>query len=123
MTDRLGAKLGEGQFGIVYQGTYFHEEENRVFKVAVKTVRQEAPDITMRSLLNELKVMAYLGSHANIVCLIGCCFQEVKKGAHSISTEVSEVRSKVQSLSYLVNCRTYFQVCFMEFWNTVNTGI
>ena len=66
--------LGSGAFGQVVKGTY------RECHVAIKMLKSKARSNAehLRSLLGELKVMSYLGSHANLVQLRGAITKNVK---------------------------------------------
>ena len=68
--------LGSGAFGQVVKGTY-HERP-----VAIKMLKSNASSNAdyLRSLLGELKVMSYLGSHPNLVGLVGAVTRDIKKG-------------------------------------------
>ena len=68
--------LGSGAFGQVVKGTY------RGSQVAIKMLKRKASSNAdyLRSLLGELKVMSYLGSHSNLVGLVGAVTRDIKKG-------------------------------------------
>ncbi len=68
--------LGSGNYGKVYKGYLTRKGEDLLsspkIPVAVKTVDPATTDvICFKALLTELKVMAYLGSHKNVVELLG----------------------------------------------------
>jgi serine/threonine protein kinase len=46
--------------------------------VAVKTVKEGASSREKEDLLRELEIMQQLGSHANVVTLLGCCTEKGK---------------------------------------------
>jgi serine/threonine protein kinase len=46
--------------------------------VAVKTVKEGASSQEKEDLLRELEIMQQLGSHANVVTLLGCCTEKGK---------------------------------------------
>jgi len=46
--------------------------------VAVKTVKEGASDREKEDLDRELEIMKQLGSHPNVVTLLGCCTEEGK---------------------------------------------
>ena len=48
--------------------------------VAVKMVRSHGNTVAMKSLMSELKIMIHLGSHLNVVNLLGACTKNVVKG-------------------------------------------
>ena len=68
--------LGSGAFGQVVKGT--HQGNH----VAIKMLKNDANSNAdcLRSLLGELKVMSYLGSHPNLVGLIGAVTKKIKEG-------------------------------------------
>ena len=70
--------LGSGAFGQVVKGEY---KENQV---AIKMLKNIAANSSggeyLRSLLGELKVMSYLGTHSNLVGLIGAITSNMKRG-------------------------------------------
>jgi FMS-like tyrosine kinase 1 len=53
-------------------------------EVAVKTVKKDAGVLHFKALLMELKIMAFIGKHPNIVNLIGACTQNLRKRNASI---------------------------------------
>lgn len=80
--------LGSGAYGQVYKGRVkklsasnpqngdaAHPVE---FEVAVKTVSENVDVMYFKTLLSEIKVMAHLGSHKNIVALIGAYTKEIR---------------------------------------------
>lgn len=44
--------------------------------VAVKTVKEGASEREKEDLVRELKIMQQLGSHPNVVTLLGCCTEQ-----------------------------------------------
>ena len=68
--------LGSGAFGKVVKGTY------QGATVAIKMLKSNSSQNAdyLRSLLGELKVMSYLGSHPNLVGLLGAITTNVKGG-------------------------------------------
>jgi serine/threonine protein kinase len=46
--------------------------------VAVKTVKEGASSQEKEDLLRELEIMQQLGSHTNVVTLLGCCTEKGK---------------------------------------------
>ncbi|CAL8075045.1 unnamed protein product [Orchesella dallaii] len=67
--------LGSGQFGIVRMGSVILRGES--IKVAVKTLKSTVEIDEFKSFLFELKIMAYLGQHKNIVSLAAACTEEI----------------------------------------------
>lgn len=46
--------------------------------MAVKTVKEGASDREKEDLVRELEIMQQLGSHPNVVTLLGCCTEQGK---------------------------------------------
>ena len=86
---KLGKQLGAGAFGRVVkaEATGIDRSENSeqaprepVTIVAVKMVRSHGNMIGLKALMSELKIMIHLGSHLNVVNLLGACTKHVTKG-------------------------------------------
>eukprot|EP00914_Ancora_sagittata_P013128 GHVO01025579.1.p1 GENE.GHVO01025579.1~~GHVO01025579.1.p1 ORF type:complete len:699 (+),score=42.80 GHVO01025579.1:45-2141(+) len=73
----LGKVLGEGAFGVVLaaDASGIMGKRTGVTKVAVKRVKDGATDTELTDLVQELEVMKLIGSHTNIINLLGCCTQ------------------------------------------------
>uniref|UniRef100_A0A1B6LY24 receptor protein-tyrosine kinase n=1 Tax=Graphocephala atropunctata TaxID=36148 RepID=A0A1B6LY24_9HEMI len=75
---RLQTLLGQGNFGQVWKAEADdisgHEGLTRL--VAVKTVKESANAREREDLLRELGIMQELGSHPNVVTLLGCCTEK-----------------------------------------------
>ncbi|XP_034167235.2 macrophage colony-stimulating factor 1 receptor 1 isoform X1 [Pangasianodon hypophthalmus] len=74
--DRLtfGQVLGSGAFGKVVEATALGlEKDDHVTQVAVKMLKSSAHSEEKEALMCELKILSHLGSHANIVNLLGAC--------------------------------------------------
>ncbi|XP_046723469.1 macrophage colony-stimulating factor 1 receptor isoform X1 [Silurus meridionalis] len=74
--DRLtfGQVLGSGAFGKVMEATaYGLEKDDCVTQVAVKMLKSSAHSEEKEALMCELKILSHLGSHTNIVNLLGAC--------------------------------------------------
>lgn len=48
--------------------------------VAVKMIRSETNLLALEALVSELKILTYIGSHLNIVNLLGACTKNISKG-------------------------------------------
>lgn len=81
---RLQTILGQGNFGQVWKAEADdisgHEGLTRL--VAVKMVKEDAASREREDLIRELSIMQHLGSHPNVVTLLGCC-TEKGTGAHA----------------------------------------
>ena len=73
--------MGEGYFDVVFEAEAIGiKESGKTSKtVAVKMVR-EVRNSALKGLISELKVMIYLGSHLNVLNLLGACTKNIRKG-------------------------------------------
>ncbi|XP_056006443.1 fibroblast growth factor receptor 4-like isoform X5 [Ostrea edulis] len=72
----MGKTLGEGAFGVVIKGdAHGISGKNGVTTVAVKMLKEDATDRELTDLIQEMEVMKLIGSHKNIINLLGCCTQ------------------------------------------------
>ena len=78
---KLGKQLGAGAFGRVLKGeaTGILGEE-AMTTVAVKMVRSQGNMLALKALMSELKIMIHLGSHLNVVNVLGACTKRVARG-------------------------------------------
>ena len=78
---KIGQLLGSGNFGSVYvgeaEGLYYPGSVN---KVAVKTVNDALDRSQLTALLCEVKILANLEHHLNLVNLMGSCTSELHNG-------------------------------------------
>lgn len=74
--------LGTGCFGRILkaEAVGMKDCDQTVKTVAVKMVRSETNVAAMEALISELKILSYLGSHLNVVNLLGACTKQLKKG-------------------------------------------
>ncbi|CAG7666341.1 unnamed protein product, partial [Allacma fusca] len=79
--------LGKGAFGMVIRGKYLKEE------VAVKTTLPNAEVSYFKALLSELKVMAYIGSHENVVRFFGASTGRIRERIVYVVLELSPLGS------------------------------
>ena len=78
----LGVLLGEGCFGRVVLGEAVgvKDSEETVKTVAVKMIKSITNVAALEALVSELKILIYLGSHLNVVNLLGACTKKVHRG-------------------------------------------
>lgn len=88
LKDCIGGKLGEGEFGVVYLGTFLQQWDSPFKKVAIKTIKPEFSSETLKSFMNEINVMNFIGAHPNIVSLLGSCIEDVPNG-NTLLTKVT----------------------------------
>ncbi|XP_040835822.1 receptor-type tyrosine-protein kinase FLT3 [Ochotona curzoniae] len=70
----FGKVLGSGAFGKVMNATAYGISKTGVsIQVAVKMLKEKADNSEKEALMSELKMMTHLGSHENIVNLLGAC--------------------------------------------------
>ncbi|XP_043208185.1 mucin-5AC-like [Amphibalanus amphitrite] len=76
-TLRLQSVLGEGHFGQVWRAEVDNIGGHQgTLLVAVKNAKESATAKEHQDLLRELRIMQDLGSHPNVVTLLGCCTTE-----------------------------------------------
>lgn len=74
--------MGVGCFGRVIKAEAIGigGASGTVTTVAVKMVRSQTNIAALEALVSELKIMIYLGSHLNVVNLLGACTKDITKG-------------------------------------------
>nr|XP_022288762.1 fibroblast growth factor receptor 2-like isoform X2 [Crassostrea virginica] len=73
---KMGKTLGEGAFGVVIMAdAQSINGKNGATTVAVKMLKEDATDRELTDLIQEMEVMKLIGSHKNIINLLGCCTQ------------------------------------------------
>ncbi|XP_078362125.1 uncharacterized protein LOC144646412 isoform X5 [Oculina patagonica] len=107
-------ELGQGAFGKVCKGIMkvhsLKKRANTTITVAVKMLQEDATPDQKKDFLDEIKLVKTVGSHKNIVSLIGCCIKS------SPNFLIVEFASKGDLLSYLrerrkkVKSEAYVQV-------------
>ncbi len=84
MNEKLGKRLGAGQFGVVFQAYqigFVHDKKDRQLrKVAVKMIKSTSDPTALSSLVSELKIMIHLGPHLNVVNLLGAYTKGIVNG-------------------------------------------
>lgn len=105
---KLGKQLGAGAFGVVLKGTaqgiISYDEESTV---AVKMVKKMADNETIRSLVLELKILIHIGTHMNVVNLLGAVTKDIAKRELLVIVEYCRY-GNLQS--YLVDNRDMFVI-------------
>lgn len=103
---KLGKQLGAGAFGVVVkaiaQGIVPYEEESTV---AVKMVKKQTDNEVMKALVSELKIMIHLGTHLNVVNLLGAVTKNIAKRELMVIVEYCQY-GNLQT--FLVKHRPYF---------------
>jgi len=87
-------ELGSGEFGVVYKGEICGGN-GEITPCAVKALKASATDEEMRDLYNELEFMSNIGSHPNLVNLLGAC---TKDGNLLVVLEIAENGSLIEFL-------------------------
>ncbi|KAJ8026007.1 Fibroblast growth factor receptor [Holothuria leucospilota] len=96
----LCEKLGEGQFGFVYKGVLRGiNRNNKGLTCAVKMPKVGVLDGAKEHLLSEMKLLADLGDHQNILSLLACCS---RKEPYYLVTEFMKYGDL---LTFLRECR------------------
>ncbi|CAL8103198.1 unnamed protein product [Orchesella dallaii] len=76
----IRAPLGSGAFATVYRALLCRRTDIQKYPVAVKTTNPLSSNVEhFKALLSELKIMTFIGTHKNIVNLIGACTEDIKK--------------------------------------------
>lgn len=98
------AVLGSGAYAIVLRGTV-HRNGDRT-KVAIKTAKPMDDISYFKALLSELKIMGFIGTHANIVNLVGAHTKNIQNREIYIAIEYCQ---NGNLLEYLRDNRQYFK--------------
>lgn len=72
--------LGHGHFGLVLKGVVKDAQDKVRIDVAVKTLKTKVDVGSLKALLSELKILASIGKHTNVVNLVGACTKKMSKG-------------------------------------------
>jgi hypothetical protein len=75
--------LGTGCFGRVVraEAVGIKDSEETVKTVAVKMIKSATNVAALEALVSELKILIYLGSHLNVVNLLGACTKQISRGS------------------------------------------
>ncbi|XP_068244367.1 fibroblast growth factor receptor 3-like isoform X2 [Palaemon carinicauda] len=73
----LGESLGEGAFGkVVRADVQGLHRPDIISTVAVKMLKEGHTDAELMDLVSEMEMMKMIGTHINIINLLGCCTQD-----------------------------------------------
>ena len=99
--------MGAGNFGRVLkaEAVGLKDMEETVKTVAVKTTKSVTNDAALENLVRELKILIYLGSHLNVVNLLGACTKEIHKGITMKRLNVSLFIILLFNRKIVANCR------------------
>ena len=86
--DFFSEPLGEGYFGKVLKAKMTKDETKTT--VAVKTLHSNPERSAVENLMSELKIMIHLGSHPNIVNVLGACTTKLPKQELYVMVEYCE---------------------------------
>lgn len=78
--------MGSGHYGRVVQAKADGIYGPGVTAVAVKTVKSHTNKNGLKSLISELKILMHLGSHLNVVNLLGAVTKNIVKGKACFNT-------------------------------------
>lgn len=67
--------ISEGMFSRIYVANAHIHQRKLKRMVAVKTLKQKYTDADLMNLICEMELMKIIGTHENIISLIGCCSQ------------------------------------------------
>jgi len=74
---KLGRTLGEGAFGkVLMADAYALLKAECSTAVAVKMLKEGHSDEDVKDLISELELMKQVGTHDNIINLLGCCSED-----------------------------------------------
>ncbi len=75
--------MGTGCFGRVVraEAVGIKGSEETVKTVAVKMIKSATNVAALEALVSELKILIYLGSHLNVVNLLGACTKQISRGS------------------------------------------
>ncbi|XP_059351725.1 mast/stem cell growth factor receptor Kit-like [Daphnia carinata] len=118
---KLGVVLGSGCFGRILKAEAIgiKDSDKAVKTVAVKMVKSDTDVAAMEALISELKILAYLGSHLNVVNLLGACTKQMDKGDLLVIVEYCRF-GNLQT--YLIKHRNSFINQVDEFGNLKSVG-
>ncbi|XP_075909496.1 mast/stem cell growth factor receptor Kit-like [Petromyzon marinus] len=103
---RFGRTLGTGAFGKVVEATAFGlRPGHNALRVAVKMIKPSAHATEKEALLSELKILSHLGSHLNIVNLLGACTEREPV------LVMTEYCCHGDLLNFLIAKRAHYRAC------------
>ncbi|CAB4065285.1 FGFR1 [Lepeophtheirus salmonis] len=78
----LGGILGEGNFGKVFKANMNNSKSGTCHEVAVKMLKEGHTDSDVIDLVKEVEIMKKVGSHENVLSLVGVCTKP--NGSHPL---------------------------------------
>ena len=80
-------ELTVGDYGTIIKGQAERiRNSERVTEVMVKRAQSQTNFVPLNNLISELKILVHLGSHLNILNLLGACTKKVARGWHPLDT-------------------------------------
>ena len=67
--------LGQGHFGICYQGSL--NQHGETIDVAIKLLKESTDKEIFMSFIKEIKTLAYVGEHENVVKFYGAMVERI----------------------------------------------
>ena len=86
----LGDSIGEGHFGKVVKAKMIKKDDDKKMTVAIKILHSNPQRNEVENLMSELKIMIHLGSHRNIVNVLGACTTQLPKQELYVVVEYCE---------------------------------
>ena len=97
----MGMLLGNGEFGLVFDGTYNDPGTHHSYPVAIKQVREDAPEETNLHFIAEATLMVgstlnvtwglFLADHASACVHVPCCSCNLPFLCHALEVHVPSV--------------------------------
>ena len=67
--------MGCGEYGVCYKGSL--TQQGQTIDVAIKTLKESTDKEIFMSFLKEIKVLAYVGEHENVVKFYGAMVEKI----------------------------------------------
>lgn len=82
-------QLGSGAFGVVFKAEAIGIiHPNVTSTVAVKMIKPNSESFYTKALISELKIMIHIGTHLNVVNLLGACTEDLAKSSPYFETNL-----------------------------------